>query len=536
LSLSSQLRRPTVQISSHPQVDSASSNPSRLREQSGSFEVGDAVGVYTITGRLGSGGMGEVFKVEHIITKRVEAMKVLAAGATSTSERGQRFLREIQLQASLSHPNIAAVHNAFWTNDRLVMVMELIEGKSLRNLIQESRLSLSVSIDYACQALLALDYAHAHGIVHRDISPANMIVTEDGTLKLTDFGLAKSPNDLRLTQTGTLVGSLYYIAPEQVKGNSAVDGRADIYSLGAVLYELATGVKIFNSENPFTLMLAHVEQPPVPPSEIDPTVPPSLNEVLLRSLEKDPAKRFQSAEMFRCALESAKDGCTSLGRSRSAQNSGDGKRIRLREALVPQPSPAVLIPSSAAKPTLDFSSVSPGIVSILSHSRTILRSPTVKVAGILIAAALPFIWRDSFLAVPTTAWHSVSDFTHGPTNDLASQDAAADGFQTNTGGPALKLHDTPASSATDGAQPDLGASSQPKRSAMPPAITTVSGQPGVSSQPAPAAQASEVDSETDNTRSRGHFRRALGKVARFPLWRKHSTQPSGNSSETSSQP
>ena len=500
------------------------------------------MGVYKITGRLGSGGMGEVFQVEHIITKRVEAMKVLAAGANSTSERGQRFLREIQLQASLSHPNIAAVHNAFWTNDRLVMVMELIEGKSLRNLIQEARLSLSVSVDYACQALVALDYAHAHGIVHRDISPANMIVTEDGTLKLTDFGLAKSPHDLRLTQTGTLVGSLYYIAPEQVKGNSAVDGRADIYSLGAVLYELATGVKIFNSENPFTLMLAHVEQPPVPPSEIDPTVPSSLNEVILRSLEKDPAKRFQSAEMFRCALEGVKDGYTRSGTSRFVDNAGVRKRIRVQEfvpSLVQQPTPSKpgsTVPTVAAKPALDFSSVSPAIVSILSHSRTILRSPTVKVAGILIAAALPFIWRDSFFAVPTTAWHSVSDFTHGPTNNLASQDAVDDGIRANTGGPALKLHDTPERPATNGAQLDLGASSQPKRSAMSPASAIVPVQTSISPHAPPAAKASEVDSETDNTRSRGHFRRALGKVARFPLWRKHSTQPSGNTTDTSSQP
>ncbi|PYT31127.1 MAG: hypothetical protein DMG57_05840 [Acidobacteria bacterium] len=485
--------------------------------------------------------MGEVFQVEHIITKRIEAMKVLAAGATSTSERGQRFLREIQLQASLSHPNIAAVHNAFWTKDRLVMIMELIEGKSLRHLIQDTRLSLSVSIDYASQALLALDYAHAHGIVHRDISPANMIVTEDGTLKLTDFGLAKSPNDLRLTQTGTLVGSLYYIAPEQVKGNSAVDGRADIYSLGAVLYELATGVKLFNSENPFTLMVAHVEQAPVEPSEVDSTVPSSLNEVLLRSLEKDPARRFQSAEMFRCALEGVKDGCTSSGRSREANNAGVRKRIRVQEpvpSLVQQPTPAEPASSRrpALKPALNLSSVWPAVVSLLAHSRTILWSPTVKVAAILIAAALPLIWRDSFLAVPTTAWHSVSNFTLDPINDTASQDAADNAFQANTGGPALKLHAAPATPATDGAQPNPGATSPLKRSAMPPAITTAPDKPGGSSRAASAVKASEVESDTDNTRSRGHFRRALGKVARFPLWRKHPAPSSGNTSNTSSQP
>ena len=173
-----------------------------------SFGIGDTVGTYKIVGAIGAGGMGEVFRVEHVVTKRVEAMKILAAATSTSSEQDQRFLREIQVQASLSHPNIAAVHNAFWEDKHLVMIMELIEGASLRTLLEGGRIPLASAIDYACQALAALDYAHSHGVVHRDISPANMIITEDGTLKLTDFGLAKSLKDIRLTQTGALVGSL----------------------------------------------------------------------------------------------------------------------------------------------------------------------------------------------------------------------------------------------------------------------------------------------------------------------------------------
>src|SRR5579872_4349538 len=180
-----------------------------------SFQIGDTVGTYRIINRLGSGGMGEVYQVEHAVTGRMEAMKVLAADASNTSEQDQRFLREIQLQAALDHPNIAAVHNAFRENGHLVMIMELIEGSSLRSLLERKPLPLAACIDYACQALAALDYAHAHGVVHRDISPANMIVTEDGTLKLTDFGLAKSQHNMRLTETGALLGSLYYTSPEQ---------------------------------------------------------------------------------------------------------------------------------------------------------------------------------------------------------------------------------------------------------------------------------------------------------------------------------
>jgi serine/threonine protein kinase len=268
-----------------------------------SFQPEDTIGTYRIVARLGGGGMGEVFQVEHLITKRVEALKILSGQASGTPEQRQRFLREIQLQASLSHPNIAAVHNAFWENDRLVMIMELISGRSLGSLLAEGRTPLRQCIDYACQALAALDYAHERGVVHRDISPANMIVTEGGTLKLMDFGLAKSMTNLRLTQSGTLVGSLYYTSPEQVRGCSEADGRSDLYSLGAVLYEMATGTKPFYSENPFTLMLAHVEQAPRRPSEVDASLPAELDDVLLKALEKDPEKRFQSAERFRRALE-----------------------------------------------------------------------------------------------------------------------------------------------------------------------------------------------------------------------------------------
>src|SRR2546426_3674262 len=198
------------------------------------FQIGDTVGTYKILEVLGSGGMGEVFKVEHLITKRVEALKILVSDASSAPRHDQRFLREIQLQARLNHPNIASVHNAFWENGHLLMTMELIEGDSLRKLLASGPLPLADSIDYASQALVALDYAHANGIVHRDISPANMIIADDGPLKLTDFGLAKSPTDLRLTQSGSLLGSLYYMSPEQVTGRALVDARADIYSLGAV--------------------------------------------------------------------------------------------------------------------------------------------------------------------------------------------------------------------------------------------------------------------------------------------------------------
>lgn len=271
------------------------------------FKIGDTIGSYKIVASLGSGGMGEVFQAEHNVTQRIEAMKILATDPASGPERDQRFLREIQLQARLSHPNIAIVHNAFWQDGHLIMIMELIEGHSLRSMLEQGKLPFPAALDYACQALRALDYAHAHGVVHRDISPSNMIVTEGGILKLTDFGLAKSQSDVRLTQTGTIVGSLYYTSPEQVQGQTAVDLRADIYSLGALLFEMLTGKKVFDCDKPFSLMQAHVNQAPARPSDVCPELPRELDEILLKALEKDRDRRFQSAELFRCALESVKE-------------------------------------------------------------------------------------------------------------------------------------------------------------------------------------------------------------------------------------
>ena len=270
------------------------------------FSIGETVGDYRVLEELGRGGMGRVLKVEHILTRRVEAMKVLAGSRPDAPQQAARSLREIQLQASLDHPNIAAVHNAFWAGEDLVLVMELIEGLSLRRVLEAGRVPLAATLDYAGQALSALGYAHAHGVIHRDISPGNMMVTPTGVLKLTDFGLAKGPADVRLSQTGAPLGSLWYMSPEQVRG-SASDARSDIYSLGAVLYELASGKKPFDGESAFAIMADQVGKPPVPPTEVDPTVPHTLSAALLRALEKDPDLRFQNATEFHDAIASVQN-------------------------------------------------------------------------------------------------------------------------------------------------------------------------------------------------------------------------------------
>ena len=268
------------------------------------FRPGEIIGVYRILSLIGKGGMGEVFKVEHTLTKRIEAIKTLSA---DRSQEAQRFLREVQIHASLSHPNIASVHNAFWAGEDLVMAMEFVEGQPLRLILEQGRISPALAIDYVCQALSALTYAHARRVTHRDITPGNMLVTSRGTIKLTDFGLAKLPSDLRLTKTGMMVGSLYYMSPEQVRAIPDIDPRSDLYSVGAVLYEMVTGVKPFDGDSAFAIMLAQVGQDPRAPISLEPALPPGLNEVILRALAKDPGDRFQSAEEFRLALESFRE-------------------------------------------------------------------------------------------------------------------------------------------------------------------------------------------------------------------------------------
>jgi serine/threonine protein kinase len=269
------------------------------------IDVGYVVGDYRVLASLGAGGVGRVYKVRHSITGRIEALKVLLPDYAQNEQQAERFLREIKVQANLNHPNIASVHNAFRVGSSLLMVMEFVEGESLDKLIARGRLPLQQALDYTSQALSALSYAHSRGVVHRDVKPENMLVTPGGTLKVTDFGLAKTATDIRLTVTGATLGSLYYISPEQVSGGADLDKRADIYSMGAVLYELVTGRRPFEGSQPFHLMQAHVEQPPRPPVEWIPSLPPSLNDAILQAMQKRPEARFDSAEQFQSAVDAA---------------------------------------------------------------------------------------------------------------------------------------------------------------------------------------------------------------------------------------
>ena len=259
------------------------------------------IGDYEVLGVLGAGGMGKVFKVRNVISDRVEAMKVLLPDLAGRQELADRFLREIKLLASLDHPNIAQLRTALTLSNRLVMVMEYVEGTTLAARLEQGPIPAAEAVGYMKQVLGALAYAHGRNVIHRDIKPANMMLTPSGTVKLMDFGIARASGDASMTVTGTTLGSLYYMSPEQVKG-SAVDARSDLYSLGVSLYEMVTGQTPFKASSDYSIMTAQLQERPKPPSELQPGLPPQLNGIILHAMAKEPADRFQNAEEFAQAL------------------------------------------------------------------------------------------------------------------------------------------------------------------------------------------------------------------------------------------
>ena len=267
------------------------------------FEPGELASDYEILGELGKGGMGRVYRVRNVISNRVEAMKVLLADVAAEADLGDRFVGEIRTLARLDHPNIAKFHTAFRVGNQLVMVMEYVEGTTLTERSKQSPMPLDEVLGYISQTLAALGYAHQNGVIHRDIKPSNIMVTPHGVVKLMDFGIAKSSLDPLVTKPGTTMGSMLYMSPEQVRG-VGVDARSDLYSMGIVLYELSAGRRPFEGENTFAILDAHLNTPPKAPIELNPALPPALNEIILTALDKEPMRRFQTAEAFQNALAS----------------------------------------------------------------------------------------------------------------------------------------------------------------------------------------------------------------------------------------
>ncbi|HUK53014.1 MAG TPA: protein kinase [Candidatus Binatia bacterium] len=259
---------------------------------------------YELLGSLGAGGIGKVYKARHIISQRIEALKVLQQAQLGTPDMVERFVREIRVLASLNHPNIAALHTAFRHEDQMVMVMEFVEGETLGERLAAGPLPMDEGLDYIRQVLEALVYAHERGVIHRDIKPSNVMIVRKPatTAKLLDFGLAVSGRDPTVTASGTVLGSLYYMSPEQVRGQR-VDTRSDLYSLGVSLYEMLSGRRPFEGPTQYEILEGHLRLQPPPPSELNPNVPPQLAAVVMKAMVKDPAQRYQSAREFLGTLQ-----------------------------------------------------------------------------------------------------------------------------------------------------------------------------------------------------------------------------------------
>jgi len=264
------------------------------------FEPGQRIGDYEVVAKLGAGGLGVVYEVQHLISQRREAMKILLPDQGSP-EMVERFRREVQTLATLNHVHIAQLHTAFYYENQLAMIMELIHGETLRDLRLRMAITLSQALEYVAQTLNALAYAHRLGVVHRDIKPSNIMITDGGFVKLLDFGIALTGHGSELTRAGYLLGSLNYMSPEQIGGSKATP-RSDLYSVGVTLYELLTGALPIKGENNYEIMMGHINQVPAPPQQLAPQVPAAISDAVMRALAKDPLERFATADEFLHAL------------------------------------------------------------------------------------------------------------------------------------------------------------------------------------------------------------------------------------------
>ena len=265
---------------------------------------------YEILEEVGLGGMATVYKAKDHVLNRLVAVKVLKDEFTTDTEFIKRFNTEAQAAASLSHPNIVSIYDVGHEdeNNLYYIVMELVQGKTLKEIINsEGVLSWKWAVNIAMQIASALELAHKNGIVHRDIKPHNIIITEDGIAKVTDFGIAKAVSNSTITAFGTTIGSVHYFSPEQAKGGFT-DAKSDLYSLGVVMYEMLTGKVPFDADTPVSVALKHMQEEPKEPIELNPEIPTAVNQIVIKAMQKEPSARYQNAtEMLHDLSKALKD-------------------------------------------------------------------------------------------------------------------------------------------------------------------------------------------------------------------------------------
>ncbi len=250
---------------------------------------------YEIIQNVGNGGMATVYRAKDNVLNRFVAVKILRDEFTTDEEFIKRFRSEAQAVASLNHPNIVGVYDVGNEGNLYYIVMELVQGKTLKEVIaEEGKLSWKWSINVAIQIASALETAHKNNIVHRDIKPHNIIITEEGVAKVTDFGIAKAVSNSTITAFGTTIGSVHYFSPEHARGGFT-DAKSDLYSLGVVMYEMVTGKVPFDADTPVSIALMHMQEKAIEPAILNPTIPNSVNKIIIKAMQKDANLRYQSA-------------------------------------------------------------------------------------------------------------------------------------------------------------------------------------------------------------------------------------------------
>ena len=251
---------------------------------------------YRLKRLVGIGGMAMVFEADDLLKKTTVAVKILKEEFAADEVSVQRFINESKAVLMLSHPNIVKIFDVSVKGEYKYIVMEYIDGITLKAYMQrKGALSVKETIAYSIQILRALEHAHLGGVVHRDIKPQNIMLLRSGQIKVTDFGIAKLPDAKTLTATDKAIGTVYYISPEQAAGEKGIDRRADLYSVGVMMYEMITGKLPFDGENPVSIALKQISEEPKPPHELNPNIPEGLEQIILFAMEKDKDKRFQTA-------------------------------------------------------------------------------------------------------------------------------------------------------------------------------------------------------------------------------------------------